>query len=450
MELKTPEDAQDNKPPTKAGALIRGVRTEDVDKEGAEEYVVAPYTEGRFGANDKYYVLAKGSIDDNETVLDAAIREAGEETGIDIARLLGPKNIDKLKRGEAVQDCESGYKGVRIKHVSPDVLDFTYNSRERSCHRAVMLNIEVEGIENLHPHLKNQDNLSKIGQIAQVTHPIRTLTSDTDKYPTFDLMLEWLRTMKMPQAPWAKPKIGTPLAPKADANGDMPSWFKPAMEPDYFKKLEAEYVDKTGKLITDAPSWQNFLNWLNATNYSTIRNLTEVIKSEIKDRRVLKGGDKAIIKFDTKDLPLHFYQEGADLLTKEQYLESCIVNAAERGDFARSFAGDTRAMVNEKAPRMQRILASQMAGVVVAAGEESIDKVIKNLKEKPPKTRDGLLWGQPINEPDALDALGADLHEVYRIMANTLNTRPLTEVANLDNKGRVVQAPERGHAQGAA
>jgi 8-oxo-dGTP pyrophosphatase MutT (NUDIX family) len=211
MTQELPATEQDNAPLTKADAVISGVRSEDKDNPKAQEYVVAPYTEGRFGANDKYYVLAKGGIDKGENVLDAAIREASEETGIDIHRLLGEHNIAQLRAGNPVTNCASGYPGVRIRKVSSEALDYVYNSRENKPNRAVLLHIEVEGIEHLYAHLKNPENKSRIGKIEQVHTPLRTLIRN-DNYPRFEVIFEWLRSMRTPHAKctlvWLPPVFG--------------------------------------------------------------------------------------------------------------------------------------------------------------------------------------------------------------------------------------------------
>lgn len=264
---------QDNIAPGKAGAVISGVRSDKIDQ---KEYVVAPYTEGRFGTNDKYHVLAKGSIDAGENVLDAAIREASEETGIHIGQtfnpdgtwdkkpyLLSTEQIERLRKGEVIKNELSGYKDVRIRNVGPKVLDYVYEGRESKPHRVVMLNIEVEGIDKLYPHLKNPENRSEIGQIAPVRHSLRDSIRGDD-YPRFDEILDWLRTMKTPDAPWAKNLAGRFLKPKRDTLGNAPAWFAVVDKPDYFASLEAKFTDSNGARIkiTNEASWQNFLKGL--------------------------------------------------------------------------------------------------------------------------------------------------------------------------------------------
>lgn len=439
-----PTNDQDNAPLAKAGAVISGVRSEDKDNPNAQQYVVAPYTEGRFGANDKYYVLAKGAIDSGETVLDAAMREASEETGIDIYKLLGEKNIAQLRAGKSVTNVASGYPGVHIRNVSPEALDFVYNGRENRTHRAALIHIDVEGIEHLYAHLKNPENRSRLGKIEQVHTPLRTLIRN-DNYPRFEVIFEWLRTMRAPEAKWAKKLAGVPLVPTPSKTGAMPAWFEKAGKPGYFANLEEKFKADTGDEIHDASSWQNFLAQLPADDYKNMLHLADLVKEKLVECKVLKG-DGHIIKFDTKDLPFFFYQEGADILTKEQYLKSCIDNAASRGDFARAFAGNNRKLEQIKAPRIEQIEKSQMAGVVWAAGDHSIDTVIAQLKKRPPKTRNGELWGKPINQPAELDELGEDLHAVYTNMK--AKEVPLTEVANRVPKGKVsaMTVPQKGAA----
>ncbi|MBX9727084.1 MAG: NUDIX domain-containing protein [Rickettsiales bacterium] len=458
---------QDNIAPGKAGAVISGVRSDTFD---GKEYVVAPYTEGRFGTNDKYHVLAKGSIDEGENVLDAAIREASEETGINIGQtfnsdgtwdkkpyLLSAEQIERLRKGEVIANEPSGYEDVHIRKVAPEALDYVYDGRESKPHRVVMLNIEVEGIDKLYPHLKNPDNRSEIGKIAPVRLPLRDRIRGVD-YPRFDEILNWLRTMKTPDAPWAKPKAKSAkniareaLAPKRDASGKFPAWFDVANQPGYFAGLEATFKAKTGKEIIYEASWQNFLKMLQQEmpeDYANILQLAELVKDKLSECGVIKS-DSDLIKFDTKDLPLFFYQEGADILTKEQYLKSCIDNAIKRGDFARAFAGNTRNSEDKNTlSRIARIEKSQLAGVVWAVGEENIATVVDHLiEELKPETEQQVIWGQPLYEPAHFKALGDDLRDVYKKMK--AKEVPLEKVANIVPKGKVAADPPR-QQQGAA
>ena len=453
---------QDNIALGKAGAVISGVRSDTFD---GKEYVVAPYTEGRFGTNDKYHVLAKGSIDAGENVLDAAIREASEETGIHIGQtfnpdgtwdkkpyLLSTEQIERLRKGEVIKNELSGYKDVRIRNVGPNALDYVYEGRESKPHRVVMLNIEVEGIDKLYPHLKNPENRSEIGQIAPVHHPLRDSIRGDD-YPRFEEILDWLRTMKTPQAKWAGALAGEPLAPKRDASGKFPAWFDAAGEHGYFGGLEAKFTDPNGARIkiTNEASWQNFLKMLQRDmpeDYANILHLADLVKDKLSECGVIKS-DSDLIKFDTKDLPLFFYQEGADIITKEQYLKSCIDNVIKRGDFARAFAGNTRKSESENTlPRIARIERSQLAGVVWAVGEKNIATVVDQLKaELTPETEQQVIWGQRLYEPAHFKALGDDLRQVCKNIK--VKETPLEKVANIVPKGKVAVDPPQ-QQQGAA
>lgn len=175
-------------------------------------------------------------------------------------------------------------------------------------------------------------------------------------------------------------------------------------------------------------------------DYANILHLADLVKDKLSECGVIKS-DSDLIKFDTKDLPLFFYQEGADIITKEQYLKSCIDNVIKRGDFARAFAGNTRKTEDDNIlPRMKRIERSQLAGVVWAVGEKNIATVVDQLKaELTPETEQQVIWGQPLYEPAHFDALGDDLRQVYKNIK--AQEKPLKDVANIVPKGKVAVDP---------
>lgn len=392
-------------------------------------HIIAPYSEGRFDSNMKSYGLGKGKIDGGENALDAAMRECSEETGIDVRKLLGEDAIEKLRRGETIENIESGYPGVRIKRVIPQALEYTYLGRGGSPHEFAMFAIELEGIEHLYDHLKNPDNRSRyIGDPQQVYHPIRTtLASKRDEYPSMDQCLDWLRTMHMPDKPWAKDRVGESL-PRINGEGDH-----------WFADLEAAYMKEIGRPgghIKNVSEWQSFQKRLVGENYLLLSKHAQQIRDTLVELDVISGKDDDIIKFDTKDSPLIFYQEGADLLTAENYLKCVIKSGLKRSDFSLAFCGNIPAMVAKDAPRIERIVNAQMAGVVWAAGDKAIESVADYYLRKPAKTTDKNAW------------LGGDMyddslrHDLRGVLAHMQEKEvPINQAINVRSQGVLQPAP---------
>lgn len=383
----------------KAGMVLFG------DFKG-ERHIVAPYTEGRFGNNMKYYGLGKGKVDPGEDAFEAGMRECKEETGIDVEKLLGKDAIEKLRRGETVENIDSGYEGVRIKRVMPNALEYTYLGRAGSPNDFALFAIELEGIDHLYDHLKNPANRSHyIGMPQEVYHPVRTmLASNPDKYPHMQDCLNWLRTMHMPQRPWSQGRGGESL-PRINGEGDH-----------WFADLEAQYMEKLGRPgdhIRNVPEWQSFQKTLVGDDYKLITKHAEQIKEILIKLHILSGKDEDILKFDTKDSPLVFYQEGADILTVDNYMKAIMDAGMERGDFNLAFCGNIKDMVAKNAPRVERITNSQLAAVVWAGGAEGIDKVADRYQAKPPATPQDNKWlGGDMYD----DSLRTDLHAVLKHM----------------------------------
>lgn len=384
-------------------------------------HLIAPYTEGRFGNNYKYYGLGKGKVDPGEDLLDAAMRECSEETGIDVRKLLGEDNIAKIRRGEPVENADSGYPGVRVKRVIPNALEYEYLGREGKPHEFALFAFELEGIEHLYDYLKNKDNRSHyIGLPQEVYHPIRTmLATHPDAYPSMQQCLDWLRTMRMPDVPWAGGRGGEPLQP---LNGEPAHWFTD-LEQEFMQKL-----GRPGEHIRNVREWQSFQKGLSREQYRLIHGHAEQIKQVLTELQILSGNDHDILKFDTKDSPLVFYQEGADILTAENYLKTTIKSGIRRGDFNLAFCGNLPNL--QDVPRMTRITSSQLAGVVWAAGDQAIEQVADGFLKKPVKTVGDNAWlGGNMYD----DSIRHDLRGAMDVMKQ--QTVPIDKILQASNEG---------------
>lgn len=350
---------QKQKPYQKAGMIISGMLP------NGQQALVAPYSEGRFGHQDKYYVLPTGSIDAGETPLHGALREAEEETGIDMVRLLTPEGVAALERGERLTNIPSGYPGVTIRRVEPEPVDHTFLSRASKPRRLALYGIEVDGIEHLRSALKNQPNLNRAGRVQPVRRPISDVLRDApERYPTFTDFLEWLRTERMPERIWNTGYTGNrDLVPHED-EVDYPTWFR---------LLEAKHGP-----ITDRDSWQRFCERIPHHDFSVLSGYIATIKGTLKSMHILNG-DNDHIKLDDKDCPLFYYQEGADIITAEQYLKTAFERMRANSDYAKAFGGDCE-QVRKLAPT-GRIQHSQLVGIAPFVREEDITKASAQFME---------------------------------------------------------------------
>ena len=415
--IDTNPESQPPKKRNKAGVVLFG------PNKAGKRFVLAPYTEGRFGNNDKFYGIAAGSVDAGEDALTGALREAYEETGVDFNILLGAENIAKLRRGEKVENVTSGYPGVRVKKVIPNALDYIYNGRTDVPNHLVMFGIEIEGIENLHSALKNQKCLIRDGEVDQVVYPIRTTVDDATKYPPFKDCIKWLRDQRMPEGEWTKGRAGTLLTlvnKKVDKN--------------WFRNLEKQY--NGGREILTINQWQNFRSKLPAADYKLIGDFADQMKSQLTEMGVV-GKDTSDIKFDTKDCPFKFYQEGADIISAREYLYNCLKRSAARFDYNQAFAGATPAMEEKKASRMERITHAQLASVVWVSQANDIRAVADRFTKKPPKTRHGEFVGGSAHDGKRLKL---DLLGVKEIMDRKV--KPITTVIQPEHYGKTATAIE--------
>ncbi|MFN8971928.1 MAG: NUDIX hydrolase [Alphaproteobacteria bacterium] len=339
---------QKSKDMDSAGIVIYGT-----NRDGKRAFVM-PYTEGRFGEGDKYYVLPAGKIDPGETQLQAAIRETEEETGISLEKLLGSDALEKLQTGKTLTlPLESpGYPGVRVVRLGLDPVVQTYISRGHVARTVALYGIEVEGIENLAGHLKNPDNAATPD--FKVNQPIKPIVSDNNKYPQLSDFLSWMRSGQVPDADWSRGKeILEPIT-----YGDMQK----------FQRIERDFMRKKNKeKITNLQEWKEFCEKMPKADFSVMRKIFAKIKNNISAMGITKG-DHEIIKLDDKDTPLQFFQEGADVITAEDYLNQCKKMMEKDTGYASGFGGaraaDTEVPQNLRTSPKLTITGSQLAAVV--------------------------------------------------------------------------------------
>jgi 8-oxo-dGTP pyrophosphatase MutT (NUDIX family) len=312
--------------PDKAGIFLYG-RGDD-----GRMHTLVSYSEGRFGSGDatateknlgrKCYGLAKGAIHEGETAAQAAARETREETGIDLQTLLGKENFKKWLKGETLTNMSSeGYPGVHVVRIEGAPREHDYRSSHGVLHKAAYFAIEVEGIEQLAPHLKKmhpKDNsvalkvIRTADQLAQERH-----------LPNFHQVMEILRTGKIPHqahSSWANPSSALPVI----ANPSLP-------------KLLTDHPPKSHNIYTH-DGWHEYWKALPET-------ATEMLKPDLRalkqyfERCGIVGNEGDKLKFDTKLNPGSFYQEGGEIQPVSEFLERSATFASEHPLSARSMWG---------------------------------------------------------------------------------------------------------------
>ncbi len=310
--------------PAKAGIMIHG------NNAGGQHCLLVGYNEGRFAKKGRCYVLTKGSIDNGEPPIDAALREFYEESGVDLATFLGPENIARLKLGDRVENLtHPDFPGVRIIAFDPHPYPHTYHSRAGVLQDMVMYGVKVEGIENLKPHLKNKEGISLDELLEQKPANVE---SERLLFPTF---YQWLCQGYIP---------GNGVQERVDL-----------IDPQYFSRLVKCYA-REGK-IERRKDWQQFCGDLPKNDYKALRKCFSLIK----DRLLVEGwieGDRGLLKFDEKDCPLHYYAEGAYIGSAVEILTKTLTDMQKNKDYAKAFGGEgSKIGINPK----RRIQLGQVA-----------------------------------------------------------------------------------------
>jgi 8-oxo-dGTP pyrophosphatase MutT (NUDIX family) len=378
---------------TKAGAVLHGR-----DWRG-EHMLVVPYTQGRFHDEyhnylyakyeqgieqdyNKYYSLPKGGINPGESVLDAAIRETHEETGIDIARLLGEDMLVKFRHGKTIRDFRSvGYPGVTVLLADPVPYAHRYESRTGKDKHTALFNLEIDGIDALRPHLKNRDQRERVEEGVRkephVRHTVQQILATRDKpVPTLDTYLEWLRNGAIPpdgsgsNLPARDPRH---RAMYCLLNGAEPVQFspEPPMLNPWFSALEHRYALEG--MIASRDDWLRFLKALPKHEVKSLQRCFAAIESYLKGAGIV-GDDHDVVKFDEDSL--HFYQEGADIASFARFFRHGLVMAELNDDYRHAFTGDCGSL--RHLSRAEQVEQAQIAAVAFAATPRDIRQGIKS------------------------------------------------------------------------
>lgn len=338
--------------PNKAGILLYGWDNND-DKGGAKGssghrqlHVLAPFSEGRFEPRTKAYTLAKGKIDEGETPIAAAMRETKEETGLSIEALLGETAAAQFKNGQVIENHASPtYQGVVVKRADPAPIRHAYISSHGVTHHAVYYAIEVEGIKKLAPHLKHVPSRSdRFGHRVRSTAMHRATQQGL---PKFQDLLQTMRTGKIN------------VCGKAESDVVIPSPVLP--------DLEQKYQNLP---ITDLESMERFFENIGREDGALLNKDLESLKCFMEKQGLVSDG-QGKLKFDIRDKPLNYFQEGAEILPASEVLRRSAMLADQNALYAAAMWGNYEGSRYQFENDLAHVKESQIAVLVELVSRHS-------------------------------------------------------------------------------
>lgn len=330
--------------PSKAGIIMHG-------REGGEQQMIVSCNQGRFSTHGHHLVLCKGSIDKGETPLRAALREFHEEGGPDLAAYLGEANIALLERGVTLRHVTNpALPGTEILSFKATPNKHIYHARKGNVHGMWMYDVCVAGIE--HFPLKNPKNITT-----------QQLIRDDKARPKFPIFYQWLDQGFIP-AEKSRPEPGETIARKKLFDED--GWFARQIR---------KYAPH-GRIET-REDWQEFCETMEkqGDKYDTLRHAFGLIKKRLTKQGWIEG-DSAILKFDEKDCPMHYYAEGSYRGSARYILTKVLMDMKENYDYGRAFGGqDTE--LKGLSPE-EKMLLGQMAAFFPVMREKDIRGALRD------------------------------------------------------------------------
>lgn len=374
--------------PNKAGIVIYGALKRGPN--AGRRAFVAPYTEGRFGAGDKYYVLPKGAIDEKkekgkvvgrETPWEAAVRETFEETGVDVHKLIGDKGMEEFRRYGELKDFRNPETGIFIRHASLQPWHFRCFSRGGKREHIALFHIELDDIEVLKSQLKNPNNRNEGEEIEGAAHRTETIIASARHYPSFEDLMEWLSTMRMPDKAWSHPvddkgkKLNLERDLRKAARIDVPDgWFQSLVDA-WRAKENSGQPTCVGKPIESEKAWLRFCHDVDGAEYKKLERCFEVIKHKMGKLGITRG-DAGLLKLDAKDKPLHFYQEGADIVLVSKCLKHTLDLCRDNEGYRRAMTGgDTKRLKGHTRETM--LALAQISGMGLFAEPRDIEEAVR-------------------------------------------------------------------------
>lgn len=328
----------------KAGVILVG---DVVGPDGSKRlHVLAPWTEGSFSTDGKKaYMLAKGTVDKNEDRWQAAIREVGEETGIYLDRIsrderpkseqrfiFNPESKKHQKWKAAGRDCF--YENVEIERIwkKPVISNVVPSNRGNPSQHDIYL-VKVKGIEHLAPYLKHKENNVEGDSVKRKAFDISIAKAAQKEIPTFIDMVHTLRTG------WWK-------------WGSDTTWHGKLFDSDFASHERNYLMAKYGTLTTEnnremfridpviagqimsgaltISSLQEFDDFYH--NYAVTHDIQDAVKGHVAIiRKHMEAAglanDCTSLKVDTKNSPLRYYQEGADIIPYDTWIDRAITFA---------------------------------------------------------------------------------------------------------------------------
>lgn len=334
--------------PQKAGLIIYGVEKDENGKD--QIMVIAPWTEGRFSDGDKAYGIGKGDIEplDRGDAFKAAVREFEEEVGLNLTRLM-----------------TENYPGVRMQECDFEkpLISSLVQSNARNPQQLHLFAVKVDNIRGLADHIQRRD-LQKQHKSTDndLTIPKKiwaNTLAEKFKYPSTQTLIEIARTGIVPL--------------ELDANSQFPrdvQLFEYPVLSTIYDALFGYYRPTATKDVIDTPEELDTL-W-DAFSGKNILGELKVQMDQIKKHLLREGiiTHKDGINLDTKNRPLRYFQESADILPLDEYLYR-MYELGKRNPLYSLATFDQR-FIDKKTQELRD--CDSVADVVVKAGMKIVDR----------------------------------------------------------------------------
>jgi hypothetical protein len=385
-------------------------------------HLLAPWSEGNFSdCGQKTYLLPRGSVDEGEGFLEAAIREVAEETGVYLDEvpddprpeherryIYDPSNARHHKWEEEGRDCF--YPGVQVKRWLNDgkpLSDGYVPTNRGNPAKQQMFGVELTGIKALDAPGVLKHGFNGAGG-PEVTLKARGLATEKVKQGELPSFKELLNVLRTGHWEWGdKP--------------EMQGWlFDPdagVAERSYLYSRETAALKASVAQLTQRDGWsrEDLLDVVNEAvqRFEDVRDSRlkietpeefdvffrqSAIQNTIKDhlkllRKHMEGrhlpedqrdaallSDTSGLKMDTRQRPMRYYQEGADIIPAVDYLQRMVDFNGTCNDemYTRS---QFSPVIHDRKPGRQH-LEEHVSTAEVALG--AVEQMLKDTDEKVP------------------------------------------------------------------
>ncbi len=173
---------------------------------------------------------------------------------------------------------------------------------------------------------------------------------------------EWHARNNLPKFDELLHVLRTGVVPAAESSHWKGKTEQKIIEHPVFPEIEHKWIESGGRPICDMREWKEFCSDIEGKDFGRLDADVNRIKEYLTKRGIVSDS-KPVLKMDSHDTPLNFYQEGAEILPLDVFLQRSLHTANLYPEFARARWGEYTGKKRPEASDSERMASALVAPV---------------------------------------------------------------------------------------